>query len=306
LNDHVQSTEGHPVAVAHGGAGAVAASCKNCGAPLVGRFCSNCSQSADVHVPSTGELLHELLEGLTHSDSRLWRTLQFLWLKPGKLTTEFVAGRRMAYLPPFRLYLVLSVMFFLLASLSHPAGDVVLADGSAAPGNAQFSRCDGIDFEAFAQRPALNDRIRHVCREVLRDNGANLMHVALNTLSKAMFIFLPLIAFLHMLMYWRPRYRYAEHLLFFVHVHAFYFSAAIVMLSAVDAAQHWAALRGAANVLATLLGWSIPLYTVLALRRVFTKSWSGALVKSVALSCIYLTAFALTVAGVFVYAMWQL
>ena len=30
-----------------------------------------------------------------------------------------------------------------------------------------------------------------------------------------MFIFLPLIAFLHMLMYWRPRYRYAEHLLFF-------------------------------------------------------------------------------------------
>src|SRR5271165_1204732 len=97
-----------PVAPAH---------CKNCGTVLVGRYCWNCSQAADVHVPTTPELLHELLEGITHSDSRLWRTLKYLWCRPGKLTQEFVAGRRVAYLPPFRLYLVLSVAFFLIASM---------------------------------------------------------------------------------------------------------------------------------------------------------------------------------------------
>src|ERR1700685_605948 len=96
------------------------ARCKNCNAALLGRFCVNCSQAADVHVPSTVELLHEMLEGLTHSDSRLWRTLKLLWFKPGRLTEEFVAGRRVAYLPPFRLYLILSIVFFLVASFVHP------------------------------------------------------------------------------------------------------------------------------------------------------------------------------------------
>ena len=97
--------------------------CKNCGAVLLDRFCGNCSQAADVHVPSTVELVHELMEGLTHSDSRLWRTLKYLWIKPGRLTQEFVAGRRVAYLPPFRLYLLLSVIFFLIASLSDSVGE---------------------------------------------------------------------------------------------------------------------------------------------------------------------------------------
>jgi hypothetical protein len=97
------------------------ARCKNCNAVLLGRFCVNCSQAADVHMPSTVELLHEMLEGLTHSDSRLWRTLKLLWFKPGMLTREFVAGRRVAYLPPFRLYLI----FDRVVRASHrPTGSV--------------------------------------------------------------------------------------------------------------------------------------------------------------------------------------
>jgi hypothetical protein len=106
------------------------ATCRNCGAALSGCFCANCGQAADIHVPSTSELIHEALEGITHSDSRLWRTLWLLWFKPGKLTQEFVAGRRAAYLPPFRLYLVLSIIFFLVASFSHPRTNVAeLKDG---------------------------------------------------------------------------------------------------------------------------------------------------------------------------------
>jgi hypothetical protein len=93
--------------------------CRHRGARLLGRYCSNCGQTADVHVPSTRELIHEALEGLAHSDSRIWRALGYLLFKPGKLTLEFVAGKRAAGLPPFRLYLILSVAFFLVASFSH-------------------------------------------------------------------------------------------------------------------------------------------------------------------------------------------
>lgn len=279
--------------------------CKNCGTALADRFCSNCSQAADVHVPSTLELMHDMMEGLTHSDSRLWRTLKYLWYSPGRLTQEFVAGRRLAYLPPFRLYLVLSVIFFLLASSLHPRGQMVRFD-PAADTPSKITSCDDIKFEGLAQHPDWNQRIRHACQEVVRDNGNSLMHVALGTMSKAMFIFLPLVAFLNMLMYWRPRYRYAEHLLFFVHLHAFYFSAAILVLLATDAAQAWPRLQGAADWLGTLLGWWATFYTVTAVRRVFSQSWTRAFFKTFALSIVYLGVFAVTVGGVFVYALLQL
>jgi hypothetical protein len=297
---------GHEVAVSAKSSEIAPARCKNCNAVLLGRFCANCSQAADVHVPSTGELAHELLEGLTHSDSRLWRTLKYLWFKPGRLTQEFVAGRRVAYLPPFRLYLVLSVIFFLVASLSHPSGKVIQFDHAAGSPASGVNNCDDISFVTAPGYPDLNQRIRHVCREVVRDNGDNLMHVALATLSKAMFIFLPLVAFLNMLFYWHPRYRYAEHLLFFVHLHALYFSAGILMLAAIETSHSWPKLQGAADILRALLGWAVTIYTVIAVRRVFAKSWAGALFKTFALSVVYLGVFALTVGGVFVYAMLQL
>jgi hypothetical protein len=302
-----QPNPGQTVALTEHGTPVVAsARCKNCDAVLLGRFCVNCSQAADVHVPSTLELVHELMEGLTHSDSRLWLTLKYLWFAPGRLTKEFIAGRRAAYLPPFRLYLVLSIILFLIASLSYTRGEAIRFDDAPGSSGSHIRNCDDIKFEGLALYPNFNQRITHACKEIVRDNGANLKRVALATLSKAMFIFLPLVAFLNMLMYWRPKYRYAEHLVFFVHLHAFYFSAAIVMLLASNAAYVWPKLQGTADNLETLLGWLVVIYTVIAVRRVFAKSWVGAIVKSSALALVYLAVFAITVAGVFVYAALQL
>jgi hypothetical protein len=282
------------------------AHCKNCHAPLSGPFCVNCGQAANVHVPTTLELMHELLEGLTHSDSRLWRTLKSLWFSPGKLTEEFIAGRRVAYLPPFRLYLIASILFFLLASFMQPKAVVAQFDSSS-HAISPITNCDDVNFNAIApSHPAWNQRIRHACQAIVSDKGESLMHLAIGTMSKAMFIFLPLIALLNMLMYWRPRHRYAEHLLFFVHLHAMYFSVAVVMILALSAAQFWPTLQGTSDILGTLLGWSLPIYTVLALRRVFQRRWLGTLLKSAGLYVVYGAVFGLTAAGVILYAALQL
>jgi hypothetical protein len=244
----MSATEPSAAKVAAAELAAAPARCKNCNAVLLGRFCANCSQAADVHVPTTRELVHELLEGLTHSDSRLWRTLTTLWFKPGKLTQEFVAGRRVAYLPPFRLYLILSIMFFLLTSFVHTRVEVIKFDeafkpakppvAAAAPEAKRISSCEDIKFD-LPQHPTWSPRISHACAAIVRDNGENWLHVFFGALPKAMFIFLPLIAFLNMLMYWHPRYRYAEQLLFFVHLHAFYFSIAILLLLIGETAGFW-------------------------------------------------------------------
>ena len=276
----------------------------NCGADLSGRFCANCGQAADVHVPSSSELMHEALEGITHSDSRLWRTLKLLWFKPGKLTQEFVAGRRAAYLPPIRLYLVLSVIFFLVASLSHSHGNVAeLKDGHIQVVTSEAS-CKDIQFDLFGDH-IWQQRLRHGCEAAVRDSGAGLLHVAVGTMPKAMFVFLPLVAFLHMLMYWRPRHRYAEHLLFFLHVHAFFFSfMTLVVLSAL-AAGTWPSSAKVWSFVPLLLWW-LPLYTLLAMKRVFGGTWVGTLFKASALFAVYMVVLSITLMSVFVYAVLQL
>ena len=288
--------------------------CLNCGAVLTGRYCTNCGQAADVHVPSTRELLHEALEGITHSDSRLWRTLYLLWFKPGKLTLEFVAGRRASYLPPFRLYLILSIIFFLAASYSHTQVKFVQFDTAAkvvqfesAPVTSQ-PECDKLNGTAFAAKLFGRDwapRIKHACNEIARDNGTSLFHVAVGTAPKAMFIFLPLVAFLNMLLYWRPRHKYAEHLLFFLHVHAFFFSVMALVVLVAEAADAWPALSSAAS-LAGLLLWSLPVYTIFAMRRMFGRSWMRTLAKASALFVVYMVLLAITISGVFVYAVLQM
>jgi hypothetical protein len=287
------------------------ARCKNCNAVLLGRFCVNCSQAADVHVPSTVELVHEMLEGLTHSDSRLWRTLNLLWFKPGRLTEEFVAGRRVAYLPPFRLYLILSIALFLIASFVHPSGPLVKLDDPKAPaaaaGGAPINGCQDVNFIRFTHDPGWDRRFQHACQEAVRDNGKALWPVVVHTAPKAMFIFLPLIAFLHMLLYWRrPRFRYAEHLLFFIHLHALYFSAAIILICAMLAASSWPKMSGASDFLQSTLGWYLAIYTLFAMRRVFRRSWVGTLFKAVVLFFVYSIVFAVTFTGVVVYAALQL
>jgi hypothetical protein len=95
-----------------------ATACANCGAALSGAYCSACGQRADHHVLSIGEFLAEALEVFTHADSRFWRTFVPLLVRPGYLTQQFIGGRRMRYLPPFRLYIVISVLFFLVVPLT--------------------------------------------------------------------------------------------------------------------------------------------------------------------------------------------
>jgi hypothetical protein len=103
--------------------------CANCNALLSGRYCSSCGQRADTQAHSLGHFLGEATELLTHADSRVWATLWPLLARPGFLTREYFSGRRARYLQPFRLYLIMSVLFFVLSA--------VLGSGRSSGGDAQ-------------------------------------------------------------------------------------------------------------------------------------------------------------------------
>ena len=90
-------------------------SCLNCGAPLAGQYCGQCGQRATSRFISLWGLISDAFGDMFELDSRLWRTVVPLLIRPGLLTKEYLQGRRARYMPPFRMYLVLSLVFFIVA-----------------------------------------------------------------------------------------------------------------------------------------------------------------------------------------------
>jgi len=103
--------------------------CRNCGEALIGPYCSHCGQHEGRGDFSFGDVAGELLDELLSWDSRFWRTLVPLVFRPGFLTAEFIAGRRARYVPPFRLYLIISFVLFLVVSLFAGGSISVQTDG---------------------------------------------------------------------------------------------------------------------------------------------------------------------------------
>ncbi len=87
--------------------------CANCGTALNGPYCSNCGQKAsDTHRPFWW-IFGEFLDSVFGYDSRTFRTLWLLFAEPGEFTRRYNAGQRASLLPPFRLFVIATLVFFL-------------------------------------------------------------------------------------------------------------------------------------------------------------------------------------------------
>ena len=102
--------------------------CRNCDTVIEARFCPQCGQKdIDLERPLP-ELLGAAVRDAFDVDGRAVRTLWTLMRRPGVLTSEFLAGRRRLYSPPFRLYLIISVLFFVLTAWIAGQG-ILLSEG---------------------------------------------------------------------------------------------------------------------------------------------------------------------------------
>lgn len=275
------------------------ARCQNCDAVVTGKYCVECGQSTSVHVLSISDVTHDVVHSALHLDSRVWRTLRSLVLKPGELTREFIAGRRQRYLPPFRLYLIISLAFFALSAVLIDA-DLVTVERSATAVEAP-NECD-----IAIGWPSIDAKLAKACRKLEAEKGNRLREVFQRNAPKLMFLFLPLIAAVAMLFYWRPRRLYAEHLIMFLHVHAFVFMWLIVksLLDAVArAAQPLAGVLGFMTLLLTAyLAW----YVFRAMRVVYGESRTRTAVKFVVMGSLYFFLLNVTLVAGVVYSVLSL
>lgn len=94
--------------------------CLNCGHPLElsDRYCPNCSQANSTKHLTLKDFFDEFFNDFVNFDTRLVRTLYTMLWRPGRISLDFIAGKRMTYANPFRLLLSLGIIYFLLLSLN--------------------------------------------------------------------------------------------------------------------------------------------------------------------------------------------
>lgn len=81
-------------------------------------YCPDCGQFNNARKPNIWELIRDAVENLFAFDSRFYRTLAPLMWRPGKLTLEYVEGKRARYVLPIRLFILITIVFLAAVSCS--------------------------------------------------------------------------------------------------------------------------------------------------------------------------------------------
>jgi len=141
--------------------------CLNCGTILQGPFCYYCGQPDKNFMRFFPVLIREFMEDFLELDSRFMRTMKPLLFQPGKLTRDYLDGRRFRYTPPLRLYIFSSMAFFILAAMLAGSAIKFETDGSKLDTEADFIHI-GVDDETELEKvretlnrlePGLADKI---------------------------------------------------------------------------------------------------------------------------------------------------
>jgi len=373
-----------------------AAHCLNCSAPLIGTFCAACGQNSRRSARSVGTLLHDAWHVFTHLDSTLWRTLRLLLFRPGLLTKEYFAEKRASYIPPFRLYLVISLLFFFVTALTsegpvrvstgqertagtggaeaaqEPGGGPVVisvgTDGTTTPAEAgvaiasvatdvatDISQQIAAEFAAVAEAqkreasqttgatpdappqpadaptaaapatvtaakdapsPAADEAIapvevgcegiqsglgdevtralRESCLRAVKDGGAAIKREFFSNMPKTMFIFLPVMAAFLLLLYWRPRRYYVEHLVFFLHTHSAMFLLLLLLAGLSAIGERWVAVKQFVTFLELAFIAYLFWYLLRAMHAYYGQSWKLTIAKFSLTGFVYSIFFAIT------------
>src|SRR2546430_5347649 len=137
--------------------------CENCGAQLQGHWCAQCGQPAIDYRRSFRHVIADLLDEFLNWDSKFFATIGLLLVRPWKLTNQFLAGHRMRYVHPLRLYLLASILFFF--AVNYGARDLRFEPGKLNPK-------DRAELEADLKKGDLPPAAREELEALLREPSA--------------------------------------------------------------------------------------------------------------------------------------
>lgn len=293
--------------------------CLNCGHTLgeIYNYCPHCGQENNDNNVSFGTFIHEFFANYLSFDTRIGRSIVPFFFKPGFLTKEFNAGKRMRYVHPLRLYLIVSLVFFFLASLDTNIElgtdatkfgegfgmafidvdlDSVQVDSTLYPVkeivlNKSLSDKEVLDSLKKMGADSLltvsgwgGERLFSQGRRLHRLGPALFMSTLLGNLPLVLLIAIPIFALLLKLLYIRQKKLYVQHLVHTLHLHAFTLAlfslvTLIALIDTTNASEDY--VEGTALIL-------LFIYTLVSFRSVYQQKWVKTLFKLFLLNGIYL------------------
>lgn len=344
--------------------------CLNCGTELRGQYCGACGQRAVNRLISLWELLQDAFGDLFEIDSRLWRTLIPLLIRPGRLTLDYLEGRRARYMPPFRMYLVLSVIFFVVAFFD-PQDDLSLLfepepeptaeetaekrkevesevnevlnelteegiidaeTAAVAAETAIEGTSDEIDVTLYGddegglnfqldpetgdcefsgqeelpdwlKRRLTKERLETTCERIGADDGKTLGNLVLDNIPVALIVLLPFMALVLKALYPLSRRYFVEHLLFFVHFHAFFFLILTLQILFSRLARLVHLPESISVLIIVAASFYIPVYLYKGMRLVYGQGHLFTFIKYITLVVAYLAGATFTMLGALLVAL---
>lgn len=233
--------------------------CPNCNSPLSGdaNYCSQCGQNTHYKKLPFFHFVIEFLESTIHFDNKIWYTLKKIIINPGNVIRDFNENKRVRYVPPIRLYIFVSVVYFIAISagvnkkvenISFQIKNGAIHDSSSVMNlninGFNTSKIDAATYSSLLKIPHISeDQIdsvfkvkkiksdifnrKFVQQSILMQRGelssAEYAHKLLSTISKMIFLLMPVFAFLLWLFCGSKKDYYSDMLVFSLYIHAFYF-----------------------------------------------------------------------------------
>ena len=344
--------------------------CKNCETVFSGNFCPECGQSVKDYDRPFSFIFYNFVGDFFAFDTRFFRTFAALIAKPGFLTKQYFDGKRVLYAPPFRIFIFVSFIMFLLLQIYTNRGLTKVLDsdlnGLIGSDSASITNTDSLlnvvkaeidtgdslvvdsilsEIGILSHSADSGDVTRNINREKFhgkRDlrqilNGlANKMEEDLDGttdpkkrakvlefirlarspeqavakfleyLSWAFFLLLPIFALLLKLLYIRRRQNYIRHLIFSIHIHSFIFVVFTIILILFmltnGSVENSIVVSKELRNISFLLILSLPIYSVIAIKKFYGQSLGKAIVKFITVSFLYNVIFWVAVGIVFLNA----
>jgi hypothetical protein len=288
--------------------------CKNCESQFHGKFCHACGQSVKDFDRPLKFLFLDFTGNVFAFDTRLWRTIKNVFFRPGLMEREYTEGKRIKYMPPFRLYVFISFIFFLLITWMSEKSiregksgliNVNVADSLQRQSDGDererfrallaerfnqeevdslLSAMAGQELE-FATKPKTfiidNPVFKADLQDVI-DNPATYSNRFIKYFSWSLFLLMPFYGFLLWVFFRKSRPLYVTHLNLAINQHVFVFLILMIM-SVIELI-----FPDKQSDPESFLAFLIPVYAVIGSKRLFQFRWRSVIWRLMVVQFLYL------------------
>lgn len=252
--------------------------CLNCGYELRGKFCSECGQKRFNPSERTVKfLINHFFEELFNWDSKVLKSMLYLFIRPGYLTQEYISGRIQSYVSPLKMYVFTSViLFFVMIKMSPDQ-----YNGMVNPDDSE-DFISNIILEAESQSGM--DKQNYIDKFNSEVNDKVTIYI---------FLIMVIFSLLLKIIYITKQIYFAEHVVFTLH----FFTLVL-----------WCFLLASLFDNTDFVLFSVfvipSVYLFFAIKRVYHKRWSTAIFSCFFLSLSYIFLIALWIIGTIVISAW--